>query len=110
MTLELDFVSPKATAMPAFTDRAAVMFNKVWFEANGEDAMLADSTVGNDEFGRDVFRRVAHAARVSLHVGFDSVMLGTGAGAPWVKFPAASRAPWILSYSELLTCGRPCRT
>ena len=87
MTLELNLVEPKATAIPAFTDRAAVMFNKAWFEANGEDAMFTDTTVGTDEFGRDVFRRVAHGARVSLHVGFDSVMLGTGAGAPPSQVP-----------------------
>ena len=53
MTLELKFVEPNATAMLAFTDRAAVMFNKAWFEANGEDAMFTDITVGTGAFTWD---------------------------------------------------------
>ena len=53
MTLELNFVEPNATAMLAFTDQAAVMFNKAWFEANGEDAMFTYITVGTGPFTWD---------------------------------------------------------
>ena len=53
LTLELNFVEPNATAILAFTDRAAVMFNKSWFEANGEDAMFTDITVGTGPFTWD---------------------------------------------------------
>ena len=50
LTLELKFVEPNATALLAFTDRAALMFNKAWFEANGEDAMFTDISVGTGPF------------------------------------------------------------
>ena len=50
LTLELNFVEPNATALLAFTDRAALMFNKAWFEANGEDAMFTDISVGTGPF------------------------------------------------------------
>ena len=50
LTLELKFVEPNATALLAFTDRAALIFNKAWFEANGEDSMFTDVSVGTGPF------------------------------------------------------------
>ncbi len=50
LTLELNFVAPNAAAMLAFTDRAAVMFNKAWFLAGGEDVMFTDISVGTGPF------------------------------------------------------------
>ena len=50
LTLELNFVEPNATALLAFTDRAALIFNKAWFQANGEDAMFSDISVGTGPF------------------------------------------------------------
>ncbi len=50
LTLDLKFVEPNATALLAFTDRAALVFNKAWFEANGEDSMFTDISVGTGPF------------------------------------------------------------
>jgi peptide/nickel transport system substrate-binding protein len=50
LTLDLRFKGPNATSLVAFTDRAAFIFNKTWFEAGGEEAMFTDLSVGTGPF------------------------------------------------------------
>jgi ABC-type transport system substrate-binding protein len=49
-TLEFRFQAPSATPLDAMSDRYAVMFNKEWFLAGGEDAMFLDLSVGTGPF------------------------------------------------------------
>ena len=49
-TLSMRFIGPNATSLTAFTDRAAFIFNKAWFQEGGEDAMSTDFSLGTGAF------------------------------------------------------------
>jgi peptide/nickel transport system permease protein len=50
---------------------------------NLRSAPSAQHLLGTDYNGRDVLSRIVHGARISLSVGFLSVLLGTGLGGVW---------------------------
>ena len=49
-TLKVGFTGANAAALLAFTTRGAVIFNKAWFEAGGEEAMFQDLSVGTGPY------------------------------------------------------------
>ena len=50
LTLEVGFNGPSAVALLAFARANAVVFNKEWFLANGEEAMFQDVSQGTGPF------------------------------------------------------------
>ena len=50
------------------------------YEALKESPSL-EFLMGTDNYGRDIFSRVVHGARISMMVGFLAVIVGTGLGA-----------------------------
>jgi hypothetical protein len=44
------FKGPTSDPLLVFTNRRAVIFNKAWFEAGGEEAMFQDASVGTGAF------------------------------------------------------------
>ncbi len=50
MTLEMKFNGPSATPMLGVSNRRAIIFNKAWFEAGGEEAMFQDASQGIGPF------------------------------------------------------------
>ena len=50
LELSVRLTQPSGTLMLALTNRDALIFNKGWFEAGGEDAMFTDLSVGTGPF------------------------------------------------------------
>jgi ABC-type transport system substrate-binding protein len=50
LTLKVRFTSPTPTPLLALSSYSALVFNKEWFEAGGEDAMFQDVSVGTGAF------------------------------------------------------------
>jgi peptide/nickel transport system substrate-binding protein len=50
LTLKVRFTAPTPTPLLALSSYSALVFNKEWFEAGGEDAMFQDVSVGTGAF------------------------------------------------------------
>jgi peptide/nickel transport system substrate-binding protein len=58
LTLEVGFKGPSAMALLGFAKSEAVIFNKAWFQAGGEDAMFQDISQGTGPFKWEPGQRV----------------------------------------------------
>ena len=56
--LKFRFTSPSAVPLLSFGNPAAMIFNKAWFQAGGEEAMFQDVTVGTGPFTWDAGQQV----------------------------------------------------
>ena len=72
-------------AVMVFTAVFAPLIANYTFQEQNYDALKESPSTshffGTDQFGRDVFSRVVHGARISMMVGLFAVVAGTGAGA-----------------------------
>jgi ABC-type transport system substrate-binding protein len=58
LTLEVGFKGPSAMALLGFAKSEAVIFNKAWFQAGGEEAMFQDVSQGTGPFMWEPGQRV----------------------------------------------------